>query len=87
MAGVEDILEELQGSHINLETRSRAQEIQPANDTEDAIMQQLSADPVHVDFIVRQTELPTATVTSTLTMLELKGLAESAGPMQYCRAR
>ena len=87
VASVEDILEELQVSHINVETRSRAQAIQPSNDAEDAVMQQLSADPVHVDFIVRQTELPTATVTSTLTMLELKGLAESAGPMQYCRAR
>ncbi|MYD11055.1 MAG: DNA-protecting protein DprA [Chloroflexi bacterium] len=87
VAGVEDILDELQVTHLEVETRSRAQEIQPANDAEQAVLQQLSADPVHVDLIVRQTELPTATVTSTLTMLELKGLAESAGPMQYCRAR
>ena len=87
VASVDDILDELEVSHLDVETRSRAQEIQPANETEDAVMQQLSADPVHVDIIVRQTELPTATVTSTLTMLELKGLAESAGPMQYCRAR
>jgi len=87
VASVEDILEELQVTQLDVETRSRAQEIQPANDAEAAVMQQLGADPVHVDFIVRQTELPTATVTSTLTMLELKGLAESAGPMQYCRAR
>ena len=87
VANVEDILEELQVTHLEVETRSRAQEIQPANDAEQAVLQQLSADPVHVDLIVRQTELPTATVTSTLTMLELKGLAESAGPMQYCRAR
>ena len=87
VASAEDILEELLVSYINVDTRSRAQEIQPANEAEDLILQQLSADPVHVDFIVRQTELPTATVTSTLTMLELKGLAESAGPMQYCRAR
>ena len=87
VARIDDILEEIQISHINVETSSRAQEIQPANAAEDAVMRQLSADPVHVDFIVRQTELPTATVTSTLTMLELKGLVESAGPMQYCRAR
>ena len=87
VASVEDILEELQVTQLEVETRSRAQEIQPANDVEHAVLQQLSADPVHVDLIVRQTELPTATVTSTLTMLELKGLAESAGPMQYCRAR
>ena len=84
---VEDVLEELNVSHLNVQTRIQAQVIQPANEAEDVVFKQLSADPVHVDLIVRQTQLPTATVTSTLTMLELKGLAESAGPMQYCRAR
>ncbi len=87
VADVEDILDELDVSHLNVQTRILAQEIQPANEAEGVVFQQLSADPVHVDIIVRQTQLPTATVTSTLTMLELKGLAESAGPMQYCRAR
>lgn len=86
VAGVEDILDELNVSHIRVHTRIKTEQLQPANDTEDAILKQLSADPIHVDTIVRQTQLPTATVTSTLTMLELKGLAESAGPMQYSRA-
>lgn len=86
VASVEDILDELDVSHIKVQTQMQTERLQPANDTEDAIFQQLSADPIHVDLIVRHTQLPTATVTSTLTMLELKGLAESAGPMQYCRA-
>lgn len=86
VADVDDILDELNLSHIKAQTRITTERLQPANDTEDAIFEQLSADPIHVDIIVRQTKLPTATVTSTLTMLELKGLAESAGPMQYCRA-
>lgn len=84
---VDDILDELDVTHRIVQTRVQAQEIQPANDVESAVYQQLSADPVHVDFIVRQTQLPTAAVSGALTMLELKGLAESAGPMQYCRAR
>ena len=84
---VDDILDELNVSHVKVQTQIQTEQLQPSNDTEDAILQQLGADPVHVDIIVRQTQLPTATVTSTLTMLELKGLAESAGPMQYCRAR
>ncbi len=84
---VADILDELDVSHLNVRTRIQVQEIQPENELEGLVYQQLSADPVHVDLIVRQTQLPTATVTSTLTLLELKGLAESAGPMQYCRAR
>ena len=80
--GVADILDELDVSHLNVRTRIQVQEIQPANELEGLVYQQLSADPVHVDLIVRLTQLPTATVTSTLTLLELKGLAESAGPMQ-----
>ena len=84
---VDDILDELEVAHVKEQTRIQAEQLQPANETEGAILRQLGADPIHVDNIVRQTQLPTATVTSTLTMLELKGLAESAGPMQYCRAR
>lgn len=86
VADVSDVLDELDVSHIKVQTKIQTERLQPANEAEDAIFQQLSADPIHVDVIVRQTQLPTATVTSTLTMLELKGLAESAGPMQYCRA-
>ena len=87
VASVEDILDELEVTHIRARTQIQTRRIQPANDAEEAILRQLGADPIHVDLIVRQTQLPTATVTSTLTMLELKGLAESAGPMQYSRAR
>ena len=86
VADVDDILDELNVSHIKAQTRIQTERLQPADATEDVILKQLSADPVHVDEIVRGTQLPTATVTSALTMLELKGLAESAGPMQYCRA-
>ena len=86
VADARDILEELDVSHFKAEARATTERAQPANDTEDAILKQLSADPIHVDLIVRRTQLPTAAVTSALTMLELKGLAESAGPMQYCRA-
>ncbi len=85
--GANDILEELDVSFINSQTRIQAEQIQPANDTEDKVLRQLGPEPIHVDLIVRQTQLPAATVTSTLTLLELKGLAQSAGPMQYCRAR
>ena len=83
----DDILDELDITHRNVQTSIQAERIQPADEIEDRIYQQLGVEPLHIDIIVRQTELPTATVSSALTMLELKGLAESAGPMQYCRAR
>ncbi len=84
---VDDILDELQVSHLSEQTRIQTEEVAPADEKEEAVLQLLGADPTHVDIIVRQTHFPTSTVMSALTMLELKGLVESAGPMQYCRAR
>ncbi len=82
-----DMLEELNMTHLHMQARVETKNIQPENDTESLIMRQLGADPIHIDVIVRQTNLSTAAVSSSLTLLELKGLAETAGPMQYCRAR
>jgi DNA processing protein len=84
---VRDILDELDLTHINTQTRIKTEQIQPESEIEVTILKQLGADPIHVDEIVRLTHLPTQHVTSTLAILELKGLAEVAGPMQYCRAR
>ncbi len=84
---VDDILDELDVSFVASQTLIQAEANPSVDAAEEAILQHLSAEPAHVDWIVRQTDLPTATVTSALTMLELKGLAENAGPMQYCRAR
>ena len=84
---VSDVLQELNMTHLHSQARIETERVHPANDTESLIMRQLGADPIHIDVIVRQTNLSTATVSSSLTMLELKGLAETAGPMQYCRAR
>ncbi len=84
---VSDVLEELNLSHFTTKARIETEQVQPANETETLILRQLGADPIHVDMIVRQTNLPTSTVTSSLTLLELKGLAETAGHMQYCRPR
>lgn len=84
---VSDVLQELNMTHFHTQTRIETENVHPENDTESLIMQQLGADPIHIDVIVRQTNLSTAAVSSSLTLLELKGLAEAAGPMQYCRAR
>lgn len=84
---IRDILDELDITHTSAQTRIQTERIQPENETEVTILKHLGADPIHVDEIVRLTQLPTQSVTSTLAILELKGLAEVAGPMQYCRAR
>lgn len=59
----------------------------PENDAESLVLQHLSSDgePRHIDEICRAANLPIATVSGTLVMLELKGLVLLVGPMTYAR--
>ncbi len=78
-----DILEEL---HLTAVVEQRAaREVLPADPTEAALLQLLTPEPTHVDDLVRAAGLPTAVVASTLTLLELKGLARQLGGMLYVR--
>ncbi|MBC8170405.1 MAG: DNA-protecting protein DprA [Anaerolineae bacterium] len=81
--GIEDILDELNIAHEMVTTRTRTEQVIPANATEATVLQYLSADAVHIDEIIRLSGLPTPVVSSTLTLLELKGLAQMVGHMQY----
>jgi DNA processing protein len=87
VVSVSDILDELDIKHQTVQTQAIAEHIVPANETEARLLEQLCADPLHVDEIARLSGLPIATVTSTLTVLELKGLARAVGQMQYTTAR
>jgi DNA processing protein len=81
----QDILEAL-----NLSTAAIQQEVQaalPDDPTEAALMGLVSYEAQHVDEIRRQSDLPITVVSSTLAILELKGLVRQAGPMQYVLAR
>jgi DNA processing protein len=80
---VEDIVSELHIAHNNTHTRKQTVKIMPENETEAAIIGHLSADPIHVDDLARLCAMPIASVTSILTILELKGLAQKVGSMQY----
>lgn len=81
---VRDILDEFNIVHNNVQTRVMTEQIAPANANEIQILDYLGADPIHIDDLVRMSGLPIAMVSSTLTILELKGLARSVGYMQYC---
>ena len=63
------------------------QETLPENAEERTLLALLSHDPCHIDEIIRTSELPTMTVTSTLLMMELKGMIKQAGGMQYVLGR
>ncbi|MBC7869976.1 MAG: DNA-protecting protein DprA [Chitinophagaceae bacterium] len=79
----EDILNELSVAYTNTQTREKTEQIIPANATEAAILNVLNADPIHIDDIARLCSLSIPELSSTLTILELKGLAQMVGHMQY----
>ena len=82
---VTDVLDELNIAHDNVRVRTTTQQVAPANSTEQALLDHLQAEPIHIDELVRLSGLSTAEVSSTLTILELKGLAQMVGHMQYSR--
>ncbi len=53
---------------------------------EASLVAHLSGEPVHVDDLCRQSGISIATITSMLTLLELKGKVNQVGAMHYVRA-
>ncbi len=85
VSGVDDILEELK---VALVPQQLAMDSLLAHDhTERRLLDQLGQEPLHVDALTRLTDLPVSVVTSTLTMLELRGLVRQVSAMQFVRAR
>lgn len=84
---ISDILDALDVAYDRTQTRQQTNEITPENATESSILNLLESDPIHIDVLIRKSGLSTEIVTSTLTILELKGLAQMVGHMQYCRMR
>ena len=82
---VTDILEELNLTAVAHQIEFK--EVIPASDTETLILSKLSTEPVHADEICQMTALPMATVSSTLAMMELKGMVKQMGGMNYVLAR
>lgn len=81
VTSAQDVLEEL-----NLQMAVEQQAIQmalPESPEEALLLANLSSQPVHIDELSRLTGLPAALVSSTLTLMELKGMALQVGRMQY----
>jgi DNA processing protein len=81
----EDILEQLNLTMVAQQTEAR--EAIPPDATEARLLELLSAEPVHIDEIQRATHLPIAQVSSTLALMELKGMVRQVGGMNYVVAR
>ncbi len=81
----EDILEELNLTMVA--EQKQARQVLPEDETEAALLKHLSADPTHVDDLQQQIDLPISQVTSTLAMMELKGMVRQVSGMKYVVAR
>jgi len=80
-----DVLETL---HLDqLAEKQVARAVLPENATEATIFDQLSHEPSHVDDVARAIDLPVEDVSSTLVMMELKGMVRQVGGLQYVIAR
>jgi DNA processing protein len=83
--GIEDVLEELNLTMIEHHAEARA--ALPADETEAELLKLVSEAPVHVDEICQQSKLSIQQVSSTLAMMELKGIVRQVGGMHYVLAR
>ena len=81
---VKDILEELNVSEVAEQPPLPG--LAPADATEALLLRHLSADPTHIDEVRQLVGLPIATVSSTMALMELKGMVRHLGGMNYVRA-
>lgn len=55
--------------------------------TEHAVLAILTFEPMTVDTVIQNLDIPAATITTTLTFLEMKGAIKNVGGQQYIRLR
>ncbi len=82
---VEDILNEL-----NIHLAARQPELTaavPLSPEEARILEALAGDPVHVDELSAQTNIPVQQVSSLLTLMEVRGVVHAVGALTYARGR
>lgn len=76
-----DILEELNLKEII--NKNVEKNIIPDNPEEEKIISALSQEPIHIDKIAKITNFDIKKVSSTLTIMEIKGMVKNMGNMQY----
>ena len=80
-----DVLEELNFSALGQQMELRP--LLPEDAGEAQLLAWITYEPAHIDSIQRASGLPVAAVSSSLTMMELKGLVKQVGGMNYIRTR
>jgi DNA processing protein len=85
VTGVDDILEEL--NLAQLSEQAAVQAVVPDSPEEALLLTYLTRQPVHIDELVRSSGLDGATTSSTLMLMELKGIVQQVGGMNYVLVR
>jgi len=85
LLSVDDLMQALDLTRVG--EQKAARKIIPANETEARLMTVLGAEPLHVDDIRNQTELPIEKVSAALALMELKGMVRQVGGMNYVAVR
>ena len=85
VTSAQDILDalHLQTGKIFLKTR----EFIPNSREESALLPLITREPKHIDELVRASGLQAASVSATLTLMEMKGSVRNLGSMMYVRSR
>ena len=81
----EDVLEELNLSAVAQQIEMAA--LFPEDESEAELLRHINFEPVHVDEVCRNSGRSAPDVSSTLAMMELKGLVKQIGGMNYVRMR
>ena len=87
MLNYQDILEELNLSVVSEQIKMEMDVLFPKDDTESLLMKYITYEPVHIDDVIRTTGMPIATVSSTLAVMEVRGLVKQVGGMNYVRLK
>jgi DNA processing protein len=81
----QEILDVLDLTRVTEQLEARV--VLPSNATEAQLFEVLGHEPLHVDEVLAQTNLPIEQVTATLALMELKGMVRQVGGMRYTAIR
>lgn len=81
----EDLMQTLDLTRIG--EKKTARKILPADETEARVLDVLGGEPMHVDEIRNQANLPIEKISATLALMELKGMVRQVGGMNYVAMR
>jgi DNA processing protein len=84
LLNVNDVLNHLDLEHARSQQAARA--VISADPQEAALLRHLNHEPLHLDELVRQSDLPAPQIAGLLTMMELKGLVRQVGSLTYVRS-